>query len=75
MLWAVFYRASSRDGWAGPGGPRQLTAELASREVIARLPHAGQCPAPGLQRCTPSAAAHMQRRRLWVAHRLHMKVL
>lgn len=43
-LWAVFYRTSSRDGWAGPQGPRQLTAELASREVIARLPHAGQSP-------------------------------
>lgn len=52
-LWAVFYRTSSRDGWAGPQGPRQLTAELASREVIAQLPHAGQPPGPGVPSSPP----------------------
>ena len=40
-LWAVFYQTSSRQGYGGEGGPRQLTAELASREIVARLPHAG----------------------------------
>ena len=40
-LWAVFYQTSSREGYGGEGGPRQLTAELASREIVARLPHTG----------------------------------
>ena len=39
-LWAVFYKYSMRDPWI-QGGERQLTADLASREIIAKLPHAG----------------------------------
>ena len=43
-LWAVFYRTSFREPWT-EGGERQLSAELASREIIAKLPHAGGWPA------------------------------
>mmetsp|Transcript_12197 Transcript_12197/g.36597 ORF Transcript_12197/g.36597 Transcript_12197/m.36597 type:complete len:1238 (-) Transcript_12197:225-3938(-) len=68
-LWAVFYRTSSRDGWAGPQGPRQLTAELASREVIARLPHAGKphlaCSASG--RCISVVWPHVRHYIIWMA--------
>ena len=39
-LWAAFYSTHFREPWA-EGGERQLSAELASREVIAKLPHAG----------------------------------
>ena len=39
-LWAAFYSTHFREPWT-EGGERQLSAELASREVIAKLPHAG----------------------------------
>ena len=61
-LWAVFYQTSSRQGYGGEGGPRQLTAELASREIVARLPHAGdwcayvvRCSGPAVDEATGSA--------------------
>ena len=40
-LWAVFYSTHFREPWV-EGGERQLSVELASREVIAKLPHAGE---------------------------------
>ena len=39
-LWAVFYRTVFREPWM-EGGERQLSAELASREIITKLPYAG----------------------------------
>jgi hypothetical protein len=42
-LWAVFYRTMMREPSAG-GTEKELSAELASREVIAKLPHAGAAP-------------------------------
>ncbi len=53
-LWAVFYRTIFREPWT-EGGERQLAAELASREIIAKLPHAGGCPGQHLELILRSA--------------------